>query len=76
MFRNADLVVVTKIDLLPALPDFDLEALEAALAAVMARPRMIAVSARSGEGIGEWMDWMQRLRVPQPFRTGAATMPT
>lgn len=76
MFRNADLVLITKVDLLPALPDFDLEALEAALAAVMARPRTIAVSARSGEGIGEWMDWMQRLRGPQPSLTGAATMPT
>ena len=76
MFRNADLVLVTKIDLLPALPDFDLRALEEALAAVMPLPRVIAVSARSGQGIDEWVEWMQRLRIPQPSRQGAATVPT
>jgi hydrogenase nickel incorporation protein HypB len=62
MFRNADLVLLTKIDLLAALPDYDRRALEEALAQVMPSPRMIAVSARSGEGIGTWIDWMQRLR--------------
>lgn len=75
MFRNADLVLVTKVDLLPALPDFDLAALEAALAAVMPRPNVIAVSARSGEGIEQWMDWMKRLRSPQLSQEGAATVP-
>ncbi len=62
MFRKADLVLITKIDLLPALPDFDRAALEDALARVMPRPRVIAVSARTGEGIDEWISWMQGLR--------------
>ncbi|HEY2774974.1 MAG TPA: hydrogenase nickel incorporation protein HypB [Candidatus Binatia bacterium] len=74
MFRNADLVVVTKIDLLPALPEYDLAALEQALAAVMPVPRVLYVSAKTGRGIDSWMSWMQRLRSPQPLETGA-TMP-
>ncbi len=62
MFRGADLVLLTKIDLLPALPDFDRAAFEAALAQVMPEPRLIAVSAKSGRGIDQWIDWMERLR--------------
>jgi hydrogenase nickel incorporation protein HypB len=59
MFRKADLVLLTKIDLLPALPDFDRGALDAALARVMPRPRLLALSARSGEGLAQWTDWLE-----------------
>src|SRR5512140_848964 len=47
MFRAADLVVLTKIDLLPHL-DVRVEAIEDALSRVMPSPRMIAVSAKTG----------------------------
>ena len=50
MFREADLVVLTKIDLLPHL-DVNVAAIEDALARVMPSPRMIAVSAKTGAGI-------------------------
>jgi hydrogenase nickel incorporation protein HypB len=59
MFRKADLVLLTKIDLLPALPDFDRGALDGALARVMPQPRLLAVSARSGEGMALWADWLE-----------------
>jgi hydrogenase nickel incorporation protein HypB len=62
MFQRADLVLLTKIDLLPALPDFDLAALQDALARVMPAPRMIPVSAKTGAGIDHWIDWMEELR--------------
>ena len=61
MFRHADLVVLTKTDLLPVL-DFDRAALEDALARVMPEPRLIAVSARSGEGMGKWVEWLEERR--------------
>ncbi len=64
MFRRADLVLLTKIDLLPALPEFDRAAVEDALAHVMPVPRMIAVSARSGAGVGAWVEWIGRLARP------------
>jgi hydrogenase nickel incorporation protein HypB len=55
MFKNADLVVLTKTDLLPALPDVSIAAIEEALARVMPVPRLIQVSARNGSGIAEWI---------------------
>jgi hydrogenase nickel incorporation protein HypB len=58
MFRRADLVVVTKVDLLPHLPGFDLAALESALAQVMPQPRSIRTSAATGEGLDEWLEWL------------------
>ena len=70
MFRKADLVLITKIDLLPHLPDVRLEIIADALARVMPRPLFIPVSSRTGEGIGLWVEWLQRLRAAQ--RSGAA----
>jgi hydrogenase nickel incorporation protein HypB len=58
MFRRADLVVLTKIDLLPHL-DVDVAAIRDALARVMPEPRMIAVSGKTGQGIGEWLAWLE-----------------
>ena len=68
MFRNADLVLLTKVDLLPALDGYDVAAVQDALARVMPRPRVIAVSARSGEGVAEWVAWLEGLRVPGELR--------
>jgi G3E family GTPase len=61
MFRKADLVLLTKIDLVPHL-DADLAAIRDALSRVRPEPRMIAVSARTGEGIAEWLTWREARR--------------
>jgi hydrogenase nickel incorporation protein HypB len=57
MFRTCDLVLVNKIDLLPHV-DVDVERLEANIQAVHPGVPMMRVSARSGEGIGEWREWL------------------
>jgi hydrogenase nickel incorporation protein HypB len=57
MFRRADLVLLTKIDLLPYL-DISIEAIRDALARVMPDPTAFAVSARTGEGLDQWFDWL------------------
>ncbi len=62
MFRKADLVLLTKVDLLPHLPQLDLAALEDALARTMPDPQVIQVSATTGEGIPEWVEWLARHR--------------
>lgn len=59
MFRGADLVVVTKLDLLPHV-DCRIDRLDDALARTMPEPRRIHVSARTGEGIDEWLEWLAR----------------
>jgi len=57
MFRAVDAVVVNKMDLLPHL-DFDLDKFLANLHAVNPAAAVIQVSARTGDGIGEWCDWL------------------
>ena len=59
MFRTADLVLVNKIDLLPHL-DFDLDKLLHNLDAVHPGVERMLVSARTGEGVDEWREWLAR----------------
>jgi hydrogenase nickel incorporation protein HypB len=61
MFRKADLVVLTKIDLLPHL-DVRTEAIADALARVMPEVRLLPLSARSGEGMQDWLAWLESRR--------------
>jgi hydrogenase nickel incorporation protein HypB len=62
MFRTCDLVLVNKIDLLPHL-DYDMDRFLHFLDAVHPDVPRIMVSARTGEGMEEWMQWL-RARVP------------
>jgi hydrogenase nickel incorporation protein HypB len=62
MFRKADLVLLTKVDLLPHLPEVRVEAIGEALNRVMPVPAMLAVSARTGEGIAAWLHWLEDKR--------------
>ena len=61
MFQKADLVLVTKVDLVPHL-DVDLAKIHDALRRVMPDPRVIEVSARSGVGMDAWRGWLEHLR--------------
>lgn len=58
MFRAADVVVVNKVDLLPHL-DVDLDRFLANLRAVNPAATVIEASARTGEGVDEWCDWLR-----------------
>jgi hydrogenase nickel incorporation protein HypB len=73
MFRKADLVLLTKMDLLPYL-DVTMAALEDALARVMPRPAVFQVSARSGAGMDRWFAWLEgqvaAFGPPNPSQTG------
>jgi len=64
MFRTADLVLLTKTDLLPHLPGYDVGALEDALARVMPAPTLLRLAALGGEGVEQWIEWLEA-RVPQ-----------
>ena len=62
MFHAADLVLLTKSDLLPHLPDIEPKRMRDTLARVMPEPRMIVLSATTGEGMGEWVEWLRDQR--------------
>ena len=58
MFRKADLVVLSQVDLVPHLPGVSLAALRDNLARVLPAAETIAFSAVSGEGVRELADWI------------------
>jgi len=72
MFRKADAVLVTKTDLLPHLPEIRLDVLREALARVMPEPLVFSVSARTGEGIDEWIEWLRDLAKASSLASTAA----
>jgi hydrogenase nickel incorporation protein HypB len=59
MFRTADVVLVSKTDLLPYV-DFDLARCAADIAQVSPGARVLPVSARSGDGPITWYDWLRQ----------------
>ena len=61
MFRRADLVLLSKMDLLPYL-EVDLAAMEDAISRVMPEPRVLRVSARTGDGLDAWISWLLERR--------------
>ena len=65
MFRTADVVVVNKLDLLPHL-DVDLDRFLANLEGVNPGVEVIMASARTGEGLDRWCDWLLRRGRPEP----------
>ncbi|MDQ1349140.1 MAG: hydrogenase nickel incorporation protein HypB [Acidobacteriota bacterium] len=66
MFNRADLVLLTKVDLLPHLPGFRMAVLEDAFARTMPRLKVIRVSATTGEGLPEWIAWLEEQRAAAP----------
>jgi len=57
MFRSCELVVINKIDLLEHL-DFDVERLEANILQVNPNATVMRVSAKTGEGVDAFRDWL------------------
>jgi hydrogenase nickel incorporation protein HypB len=61
MFRKADLVVVTKKDLLPFF-DFDIDRAKKELAKLRPDTPLILIDNRSGEGLDQLVDWIRTRR--------------
>jgi hydrogenase nickel incorporation protein HypB len=72
MFRAADLVLLTKADLLPHLAGVDPERIRDALARVNPEPRLLLVSATSGEGLDAWVAWLRERRAERSESEAAA----
>jgi hydrogenase nickel incorporation protein HypB len=62
LFASADLLVVTKADLLPHV-EFDVARCVASARAVRPGLPYLLVSARTGLGIENWLAWVQEGRV-------------
>jgi len=62
MFHASDLMLLTKTDLLPHL-DFDVEKCMEYARRVNPKIKILQLSAKSGEGMSEWYDWISASRV-------------
>lgn len=58
MFRTADLLVISKLDLLPYVGDFRIDRAENFLRDLASSAPIISLSARSGVGLDEWLAWV------------------
>jgi hydrogenase nickel incorporation protein HypB len=61
MFASADLMLLSKIDLVPHL-DVDVDACIANARKINPRIKVLKVSARSGEGLDSWIAWLKAAR--------------
>jgi len=59
MFRAADLMLVSKSDLLAVLDDFSPAKAERHLRELASEAPVVTLSARSGEGMQSWLDWLR-----------------
>jgi len=60
IFRRADALVISKIDLLPYV-DFDIEKTIRHARAIVPEIKVFQLSAKTGEGIAKWTDWLLSL---------------
>ncbi len=67
MFRKADLVVLTKVDLLPHL-DVSVAGFREALSHSMPSCALLPVSTKTGEGLLAWMAWLEMQRSQEADR--------
>jgi hydrogenase nickel incorporation protein HypB len=58
MFRTADLVMLSKVDLLPVLDDFDPERAEYYLRNLANTAPVVRASSKTGDGIHLWLEWL------------------
>ncbi|MEO1621079.1 MAG: hydrogenase nickel incorporation protein HypB [Cyanobacteria bacterium J06632_3] len=59
MFREADCLLITKTDLAPYL-DIDIEKIIANVRQINTRATIICLSAKTGEGINDWISWVKQ----------------
>ncbi len=60
MFRAADLILLTKTDLLDVLDDFDTSKAEKNLRQLASEAPVIELSSRRGDGVSDWITWLKQ----------------
>jgi hydrogenase nickel incorporation protein HypB len=58
MFRAADLMAISKTDLLPYLTEFSPDRAETCLRNLASEAPVVRLSAKTGEGLDAWIDWL------------------
>jgi hydrogenase nickel incorporation protein HypB len=58
MYRGVDVLVINKMDLLPYVP-FRMDFFQRGVEALNPGLKIFPLSCRTGEGIDEWISWLQ-----------------
>ena len=59
MFREADLILITKVDLLPHM-NFDINELKSNIASTNPKADVIEISSITKSGLDLWQDWISK----------------
>ena len=70
MFRAADLVLLSKCDLLPLLDDFSTDKARRYLRELANPAEVFELSARTGDGMTQWLDWVMDREARLEHRLG------
>ena len=60
MFRTADLVMISKSDLLPILDDFKIDNAKRYLRDIASTAPVMEISAKDQSGLSQWLDWINQ----------------
>jgi len=74
MFREADCLLVTKLDLAPYL-DIDLHRIERNIRQMNPHATIILLSAKTGEGLDDWLNWVRSAVASQVKRAPCQPAP-
>jgi hydrogenase nickel incorporation protein HypB len=74
MFRSADLVLISKCDLLPVLDDFSPDSARRYVRELASEAPVFELSAKTGTGMEHWLDWV-RLQLEQLRATNRKASP-
>ncbi|MEW7990090.1 MAG: hydrogenase nickel incorporation protein HypB [Candidatus Thiodiazotropha sp.] len=75
IFRAADLVLITKSDLLAVMDEFSPERAEQAVRQLAVEVPVTLASAKSGEGFDAWLDWLEeQIALQKERRTRGETL--
>jgi hydrogenase nickel incorporation protein HypB len=59
IFRAADSVLVTKVDLGPVIPEFSVDRVRGHVRALASAAPLITLSAKTGDGMASWLAWLR-----------------
>ena len=62
MFRSADLVMISKCDLLPILDDFSVDKAKSYLQDIASTAPVMELSAKDQSGMPQWIEWLEQQR--------------
>src|SRR6202040_4241867 len=71
IFNSADVAVITKMDLAEVV-DFNEQALDRNLEAVRPRMQVLKLSAKSGEGMADYLEFLERRRISSSAAAGVS----